>query len=281
MLEKTLILGGTGLLGRALCTVLRELRLAPLAPTRGELDVLDGKALKNYLDEHRPSAIFNAVAYSQVEDAEDDEDAAMPLNRDLPAQLARLVAGREIWLTHYSTDFVFDGQKQRPYLPEDATTPLSAYGRSKLAGEQAILAKNLSNVCIVRTAWLFGPGRKNFVNTILSKALEGSPLRVVDDQIGSPTFTEDLAHYSLSLTKARLPGIFHIVNRGAASWYDLAKAALRLKGLDTSIMPVKTEDFPMKATRPNYSVLQTKKFTQATGIVPRSWEEALADYLGA
>ena len=281
MLGNVLILGGTGLLGQALITVLRQLQLTPLAPPRNELDVLDFKALEDYLDTRRPSTIFNAVAYSQVEDAEDDEDAAMPLNRDLPAQLAALTQKRGIRLMHYSTDFVFDGKKRVPYLPEDTPNPLSAYGRSKLAGENAVLSINTTTACIVRTAWLFGPGRKNFVRAILGKALEGSPLRVVDDQIGSPTFTEDLAYYSLSLAQAGMPGIFHIVNRGAVSWYTLAKTALELKGLHTPITPVKTEEFPMKAARPEYSALHTKKFTQATGIVPRPWTEALADHLGA
>ena len=281
MLDNVLILGGTGLLGQALIMVLRQLQLSPLTPTRQELDVLDFKALEEYLDVHRPTTIFNAVAYSQVEDAEDDENAAMPLNRDLPAQLAALTQNRGIRFMHYSTDFVFDGKKRFPYSPEDTPNPLSAYGRSKLAGEDAVLRLNTTTACIVRTAWLFGPGRKNFVSAILGKAMEGSPLRVVDDQIGSPTFTEDLAHYSLSLAQTGAAGIFHIVNRGAVSWYTLAKTALELKYLGTPITPVKTEDFPMKAARPAYSALHTKKFTQATGIVPRPWEAALADYLGA
>ena len=281
MLSNVLILGGSGLLGQALATVLRQLRLPPLAPMRNELNVLDFKALEDYLDTHRPSVIFNAAAYSQVEDAEDDEGAAMPLNRDLPAQLADFTRRRDIRLMHYSTDFVFDGKKRVPYSPEDAPNPLSAYGRSKLAGENAVLSVNTTTACIVRTAWLFGPGRKNFVRAILGKALDGSPLRVVDDQLGSPTFTEDLAHYSLSLAQTGASGIFHIVNRGITSWYALAKTALELKGLSTPIMPVKTAEFPMKATRPEYSALHTKKFTQATGIVPRPWTEALADYLGA
>lgn len=281
MLEKVLILGSTGLLGQALVAVLRDLQLTPLTPARRELDVLDFAALKDYLDTHRPRVIFNAVAYTQVDKAEDEEEAAMPLNRDLPAQLARLIEGRNIWLMHYSTDFVFDGQKQRPYTPEDAPNPLSAYGRSKLAGEKAILARAPGNACIVRTSWLFGPGRKNFVDTILAKATEGEALRVVDDQFGSPTFTEDLAGYSLSLAQTRAPGIFHIANRGTASWFTLAETALKLKGLDTPIMPIKTGDFPCKAVRPAYSVLQTRRFTQATGIVPRAWTAALEDYLGA
>jgi dTDP-4-dehydrorhamnose reductase len=182
---------------------------------------------------------------------------------------------------HYSTDFVFDGKKTQPYLPEDEPNPLSAYGRSKRSGEQAIIAENLNNVCIIRTAWLFGPGRKNFVDTILNKAASGSPLRVVNDQIGSPTFTEDLARYSFNLVQVRTPGIFHIVNQGAGSWYDLARAALKLKDLKTPIIPVKTKEFPMKATRPKYSTLHTKKFAQVTGVEPRPWSEALADYLGA
>lgn len=281
MLGKTLILGGSGLLGQDLVSTLRQVYIPPLAPTRDELDVLDFQALEAYLNEHKPSVIFNTTAYTQVDQAEDEEDAAMLLNRDLPARLAKLVAGKNTWLMHYSTDFVFDGTKGSPYTPKDTPNPLGVYGRSKLAGEQAILAQAPDNSCIVRTAWLFGVGKKNFVRTIISNAVEGKPLRVVNDQIGSPTFSADLAHYSLGLANARKPGIFHIVNQGAVSWYDLACAALKLRNVRADIIPVKTGEFPCKAVRPAYSALDTKDFIAATGIVPRPWLAALEAFLGA
>ena len=281
MLGKTLILGGSGLLGQDLVSTLRQVYIPPLAPTREELDVLNFRALEAYVAKHKPSVIFNAAAYTQVDQAEDEEDAAMRLNRDLPAQLAKLVAGKDIWLMHYSTDFVFDGTKGAPYTPKDTPNPLNAYGRSKLAGEQAILAHAPDNSCIVRTAWLFGAGKKSFVRTILSNAVEGKPLRIVDDQIGSPTFSSDLAHYSLALANVHKPGIFHIVNQGAVSWYDLVCAALKLRGIRTDITPVKTGEFFCKAARPAYSALDTKDFIAATGIVPRSWLAALEVFLGA
>ncbi len=268
-------------MGQDLVSTLRQVYIPPLAPTREELDVLDFQALKAYLDEHKPSVIFNAAAYTQVDQAEDDEDAAMLLNRDLPKQLAKLVAGKNIWLMHYSTDFVFDGTKGSPYTPKDTPNPQNVYGRSKLAGEQALLAHAPGNSCIVRTAWLYGARRKNFVRTIISNAMEGKPLRVVDDQIGSPTFSSDLAHYSLALANVRKPGIFHIVNQGAVSWYGLACAALKLRGIRGGITPVKTGEFACKAARPAYSVLDTKDFIAATGIVPRPWFSALEVFLGA
>lgn len=281
MLGKTLILGGSGLLGQALVSTLRQLHIPPLTPSHAELDVLDFRALENYLAKHKPSIIFNAVAYTQVDKAEDEEDAAMRLNRDLPARLAEFVAEKNIWLMHYSTDFVFDGNKKTPYLPSDAINPLNAYGRSKLAGEKAILATAPENSCIVRTAWLFGPGGKNFVKTVISKAMEGEPLRIVDDQIGSPTFTDDLAHYSLSLANIRKPGIFHIVNQGAVSWYDLAQVTLRIMDYRSPLTAIKTGEFPSKAARPAYSALNSKDFILAAGIVPRSWLAALEAFLGA
>ncbi len=281
MLSKPLILGSRGLLGQSLGLMLRDAGLMPLAPDRAELDVLDFAALQAYLDKHKPTVIFNAVAYTQVDKAEDEPDEAMRLNRDLPAALAGMIKARPTWLIHYSTDFVFDGSKRTPYFPEDATNPQSVYGYSKLAGEEAILSRNLPNAVVVRTAWLFGPGKRNFVSTILGKAMEGVPLRVVDDQIGSPTFSDDLAQYSISLAQARAPGLFHIVNRGQASWYEFAKAALQMQGLPLDITAVKTGEFPVKAVRPAYSVLHTRDFSTATGIVPRAWTEALQDYLGA
>jgi dTDP-4-dehydrorhamnose reductase len=150
------------------------------------------------------------------------------VNEALPALLGRLVLERPCKLVHFSTDFVFDGKKDSPYLPDDPTGPASVYGETKLAGERALLSLNLPNLLIVRTAWLFGPGKKNFVRTILDLAAQRSELKVVHDQVGSPTYTCDLAAWAVALAAKDAAGIFHVVNAGQASWAELAAEAIRL-----------------------------------------------------
>ena len=224
--------------------------------------------------------VFNTVSYTQVDRAEDEPDAAWRLNRDFPAALGRIAPKVGFRLVHYSTDFVFDGRKTQPYTLSDEPNPLSVYGKSKLAGENALLRSGLSGLLILRTAWLFGPGRKNFVLTILTLAKSREQLGVVHDQIGSPTYTVDLAKNTLRLLDAPdAQGIFHLVNSGQASWCELAAEAVKLAGLSCTVNAITTAEYPTKAVRPAFSVLSTEKYTQRTGHTPRSWLQALQDYV--
>lgn len=277
---RVLILGGkTGLLGQSLCTSLTRAGWTILPVGRDDLDLFDADQLAALLDRFEPDIVCNTLAYTQVDKAEEEPDEAMRVNRQFPIKLGRLAKTRNIWLVHYSTDFVFDGQGCEPYRPEDSVNPLCVYGRTKLAGENALRELGLARLSIIRTAWLFGPGRTNFVAKILALAAQRDCLNVVHDQIGSPTYTPDLADYSLALLKAGGTGIYHLVNSGCASWCELASAAVQTLGLQCEIHPIPSAQYPQKARRPAYSVLNTEHFTVLTGLKPRSWLHGLREYV--
>ncbi|MEW5773798.1 MAG: dTDP-4-dehydrorhamnose reductase [Thermodesulfobacteriota bacterium] len=278
--SKVLVLGGKGgLLGACLAGVLEKAGCEVAATGRPGREVFETGALQELLDRTAPDTVFNTWAYTQVDKAEDEPAEARRINEALPALLGRLVLGRHVKLVHFSTDFVFDGRKDNPYTPEDPAHPASVYGETKLAGERALLSLNLPNLLIVRTAWLFGPGKKNFVRTILDLAREREEIRVVHDQVGSPTYTCDLAAWAAALAGKDAAGIFHVVNSGRASWAELAAEAIRLADLPCRVTPIPSSEYPQKARRPAYSVLDTGAFTRATGITPRPWAQALADYV--
>ena len=283
-MNTAIVLGGSGLLGQALVQRLICEGFEVLSPSREELNVLDFSALSDYLlsafsSQKGNCALFNCVAYTAVDKAEEEAELALALNAQLPARLGRLAQGKNVFLMHYSTDFVFNGLKSTPYTPEDATDPLCVYGASKLAGEKALLELNLPNCAIARTAWLFGHGRKNFVRTILTICEKQGFAKVVQDQVGSPTYASDLALYSLALAKSGQSGLFHVVNSGQTSWHGLAAQAAQLVGSSAVIEPVLAASLALPARRPAYSVLDTGSFSAAAGLVPRPWQAALQEYL--
>ncbi|MDL2285174.1 dTDP-4-dehydrorhamnose reductase [Desulfovibrio sp. OttesenSCG-928-F07] len=282
-MPKAFVLGGQGgLLGRALTAALGAKGWDVVASIPGEFDYFAGDLydkLSAKIDKAEPACIFNCVAYTNVEAAESNEEEAMVLNRSVPSVIARIVKERPTRLVHFSTDFVFDGRKTTPYTVSDSTNPLSAYGRTKLAGEDAINEAALERYNIIRTAWLFGSGKKNFVRTMLNICRERGEAKVVFDQIGSPTYALDLANYTLALVELEASGLFHIVNSGQASWCELAAEAANYSFVECQITPVPSTEFPSKVTRPAYSVLDTSSFTQITGMVPRAWPQALREYL--
>jgi dTDP-4-dehydrorhamnose reductase len=277
---RAIVLGGkTGLLGRPLAEALIRAGFAVWPTTRSELDPLDPEAVARALDRFAATHLFNTVAYTAVDQAEDEPEEAFRLNRDLPDLLARACHQAGTLFVHCSTDFVFNGAKGAPYLEEDAPAPESVYGASKLAGEQAILAVSPAGCQILRTAWLFGPGKKNFVATILGLARNREELRVVADQIGSPTFTVDLAGWSAELAVTAVRGIVHAVGGGQASWCELAATAVAEAGLPCRVVPIPSDAYPQKAKRPSYSVLDTGRLARAIGREPRPWREAVRDYV--
>lgn len=275
-----LVLGGaTGMLGQALVRAAQARGWTVHTLGRQDGPITSPDFLEERLAALNPRYIFNGIAYTAVDDAEDHPDEANELNKSFPALLGRLVRGSSARLVHYGTDFVFNGKKKTPYTEDDATDPLSVYGASKLAGEQALLAAAPDNGCVVRTAWLFGPGRKNFVSTMLKLAASSPRLTVVHDQIGCPTFTNDLAEWSLSLAENGASGVVNGVNGGQASWCELASEAVSLSNGDAVVQPITSAQWPQKARRPAYSVLSTDKLTALTGITPRPWPQALRDYI--
>ncbi|GAU08708.1 dTDP-4-dehydrorhamnose reductase [Desulfoplanes formicivorans] len=278
--RKALVLGGkTGLLGQALAHVLKEQHWDLLCPGRDDLDVFDQTSLEAYIERHRPSHLFNTIGYTQVDQAEEETRAASRLNTSLPILLARIAKSCNLYFIHYSTDFVFDGKKSIPYLPQDEPNPLSVYGTTKLEGEQGVMALGWDKTLIIRTAWLFGPYKTNFVDKILTLAATRRSLDIVHDQVGCPTYTMDLACNTLALVKAGAQGIFHLTNTGHASWCELAAEAIACTGVPCHARPISSADFPQKAVRPAYSVLDCSDFVRATGLTPRPWIQALRAYL--
>ncbi|MDD4953273.1 MAG: dTDP-4-dehydrorhamnose reductase [Desulfovibrionaceae bacterium] len=277
---RAVVFGGrNGLLGQALSTALIKAGCATRALSREELGALDHKTLARALKDLAPSIVFNAAAYTQVDRAEDEPDLAFELNQAFPARLAEVCKGIKATLVHYSTDFVFDGDKAAPYTPDDEPAPLNVYGRSKLAGERAVLELGGPDVLVVRSSWLFGPGKTNFVRKILELARERRSLAVVHDRTGSPTYTPDLAENTLELVVRGASGIFHLANAGMATWCELAAEAVAIAGLECRIEAIAGAQYPAKAERPAYSVLDTSAFTALTGKRPRPWAQALREYV--
>lgn len=278
--KKAIILGGrTGLLGQSLVEKLQAQDIITIPLSRSDFNPLNEESLTALLEREEPDFLFNTVAYTMVDLAEDEENNAHLLNASFPATLGRLCKQLNIKLIHYSTDFVFDGKKDSPYTEIDRTNPKSVYGETKLAGEERLLNLDYEEILIIRTAWLFGPHKTNFVHKIVNFAKERENLTVVHDQNGSPTYTPDLADYSIELLKNEAKGIFNVVNSGQASWCELATEAINSCAINCRVDPVPTSAYPTKATRPPYSVLDTSKLTEMTGIAPRPWVQALRDYV--
>jgi dTDP-4-dehydrorhamnose reductase len=228
--------------------------------------------------------IINCAAYTNVDGCETDEDQATLVNGLGPQLLAEAALNSGAALLHVSTDYVFAGDKSAPYVERDPVGPQTAYGRSKLAGENAVLRSGLEKFFIIRTSWLFGPGGKNFVETILRLAAERDEIGIVSDQVGSPTFTGDLAMAIFRLLETRDYGLFHFANAGQCSWFEFAGEIVR-QAMDHGLLecaprikPLTSSEYPLPAKRPAYSVLATDKFSTTTGIQIPVWQDALARY---
>lgn len=274
-----LVLGGRGLLGQALRQALENEGWTVRSLERDDIDLADPGGLTRQVEEIAPDALFNTVAWTQVDKAETHVDEAMLVNRGLPALLGRIVKGSSTHLVHYSSDYVFNGRKKTPYTPEDPTDPLSVYGQSKLAGENALRELGIANCTIIRTAWLFGPGKGNFVATMLRLAQTREELTVVHDQTGSPTYTPDLARASVQLAARREGGLLHVVNSGQASWCELAAEAVRLANLPARVLGIPSSQWPQEAPRPTYSVLDGSLYASLCGAPLRPWVQALREFI--
>jgi dTDP-4-dehydrorhamnose reductase len=274
---RVLVTGARGMLARALLRELERRGHEVVGLGRDALDVTDADAVERAVREWAPDVVVQCAAYTRVDDAETDEATAFAVNAEGTRNVARACRVIGARLVYPSTDYVFDGRATSPYRPDHPPAPLNAYGRSKLAGEAA--AREAGDWIIARTSWLYGAGGRNFVSTILRRAMEGTPLRVVDDQRGTPTWTGTLAVTLAGLLEADVPsGIYHTTGRGETTWYGFAREALRLAGIDADIVPVPTEAFPTPARRPRYSVLDCSSTEAVVGPLP-DWREALAKAL--
>lgn len=274
--DKILVLGGRGLLGRAVVRACGGRAAVPGG--RDEFDLAGGR-VEEALRAAAPDLVINCAGYTDVDRAEAEPRAAMAVNRDGAGEAARVCAALGAHLVHMSTDYVFDGRSKRPYREDDPPRPISAYGRSKLEGERAVRAA-CPGALIVRSAWLFGPGRPGFVDQVLARARAGEPLRVVSDQTGSPTYTEDLAPALVNLARRRVSGLVHLVNTGLASRLELARQCLRLTGMDPDLArPILTADLGPAAARPAFSALECRRAARLLGGPPPTWLDALGRYL--
>ena len=279
---RILVTGASGMLGREIARAARRLaggvdwRVAAFG--RADLDVTDPEEVRRALSIASPDVVINCAGYTDVDGAEMAEETARHVNAEAPMWLGRACLQAGATIVHFSTDYVFDGAAGRPYREDDPVAPLGAYGRTKLAGEEAIRASGVPHL-ILRTQWLYGRGGRNFVDTILAGAEAGETLRVVNDQHGAPTYVRDLAVASLVAVAKGLRGIYHAANAGSCTWYDAARTALLFANLDPKrVEPVPTAAFPRPARRPAYGILDTSRLAQA-GITLRSWEEALEAYI--
>jgi dTDP-4-dehydrorhamnose reductase len=277
-----LITGAGGMLAQALAASLRRRGTEPVLLNRAALDVTHAEDVRRAFDKHRPKVVINCAAHTKVDLCEEQEDLAAAINGAGPENLARAAVEHGTRLVHYSTDFVFDGSATRPYRPDDPVNPLSAYGRSKLLGEQAIARVNPRGWLVIRTAWLYGPGGPCFPQTMINAAKAGKPLKVVADQVGSPTFTRDLAEATLDLIEHHASGLWHLTNSGSVSWHGFTAAILEEFGLTTDLSTTTSAEWkrlrPASATRPAYSVLDVEPFARLTGRPMRPWRQALHDY---
>lgn len=280
---KCLVIGSEGQLGRALQATVPPGALV-VAPAEAECNITDQHQIEHWLDEVRPAVIFNAAAYTAVDAAEQNETVAAHVNAVSVGRLAEAVKRRGARLVHVSTDFIFDGASSRPYVPDDKPNPLSIYGRTKLEGERAIAGTDV-DALIVRTAWVYAERGKNFVHTMLRLIGERDEVRVVADQIGTPTYARNLAAALWTLTQKNYRGTYHFTDAGVASWYDFAVAiaeealAAGILGRAAAIVPIATEDYPTPAARPRFSVLDKSATWQATGNKGQHWRAALRDML--
>jgi len=278
---RILATGSKGQLGRALeaCAERRKFRFAGF--DLPELDILDGEGVRRALAEARPEWVVHCAARTDVDGCESDPEGALRVNRDgaVAVQRAAREAGARFVLV--STDFVFAGDQDRPYVEQDPIGPLSAYGRSKAAGERACLEAWPEGTWVVRTQWLYGPGGRHFPGAILRRARAEGRLRVVQDQVGCPTLTLDLAAALLDLIQAPAPpGLYHASNEGETSWHGFALSILELSGLEgIPCQPIRAVDLALPARRPAYSVLSKAKLRSAIGRPLRPWWEALRHYM--
>ncbi len=279
---KIWICGANGMLGSHFKRLLAQHQLNFITTIGRQIDITKLDDVSDFVRIQKITHIINCAAYTHVDKAETEEKQAYLVNAMGPHHLA--VAGRRhgARVIHFSTDYVFDGKGRTPYAEEHPCAPLGAYGMSKLAGEMKLL-NEYQKVCIMRTSWLFGFPGKNFVETMIRLMTEKEQLRIVTDQVGRPTYCQDLAEATLDLLNEE--GIFHFANTAETNWYHFAKEiqrqahALEFPLKIQSIEPITSQEYPTPAKRPSYSTLDTKKIEQRLGKKPRTWQEALQDYL--
>ncbi len=273
---KILIIGSNGMLAYALKKTLKKGNKLILTDI-DNMDITKKKAVDTFFAKTNPELVIHTAAYTDVDGAEKNKSLALEINRDGTKNVASAAKKLDIPLVYISTDYVFGGGRRKPYLENDRPHPLSVYGLSKYAGEKEVESITKKHF-IVRSAWLYGPGGKNFVLTILRLAQELDELKIVNDQRGSPTYTFDLAEGIKKLIKTQKFGTYHLTNSSSTTWHQFAQEILKIKKIKKIVLPITTRELNRPAKRPKYSVLNNNK-AQKIGISIRLWQKALKNYL--
>ena len=270
---KVLIIGHKGMLGSELVKVFNDLDLTTW--DTDDIDITNKDKTFSKIKALKPEVVINAAAYTAVDDCEEKQEIALAVNGEGPGNLALVAKKLDALLIHYSTDYIFSGEKEDGYDEEfNKIDPVNIYGESKAVGESKIKESGCKYY-IVRTAWLYGAGGNNFVDTMIKLGIEKNEMKIVDDQHGCPTYAVDLAMMTRKMVDEKKDtGIYHVTNFGHCTWYEFANEIFKLKNIEVKIIPCKSDEFPRPAKRPKYSILINTKLDQA-----RSWQEALKEYL--
>lgn len=276
---KILVTGGLGQLGKSLQKISKDYNYDFLFTDIAELDITKEADVNEFIEKQKPDIVVNAAAYTAVDKAEDDEEMALLLNAKAVENLAKACEKNSCRLVHISTDYVFNGLSSHPYTIEDETKPMSVYGQTKLVGEQLAI-KYCTKVNVIRTSWLYSEFGKNFVKTMLTLGKEKQEIGVVYDQVGTPCYATDLAKAIMSLVeRPSKQRIMHFSNEGVCSWYDFARKIMELSGLDCKVRPILSKEYPTKAQRPEFSVLDKSLIKKELNITIPHWEDSLKQML--
>jgi dTDP-4-dehydrorhamnose reductase len=279
-----LVTGANGQLGRSIKSLVEQQKTSHSFDfvTRNHLDLSSPSSIQNYFETHKFDLIINCAAYTAVDRAETYQEEANTINHLAVKKIAEIAKSNNIKLIHISTDFVFDGLKQRPYLETDASSPLNIYGKTKLTGENAILSIMKFNATIIRTSWLYSEYGNNFVSTIIKLTQKNNNLNIVSDQLGTPTYAGDLGQAILNIIKNekfnepnRVTEIYHYSNEGECSWYDFATEVINISGDKCTLNPINSEDYPTAARRPRNTIMSKEKISNEFGLKIIFWKDSL------
>jgi dTDP-4-dehydrorhamnose reductase len=285
-MKRILVIGAKGMLGRDLVKVLystfrtdKQSDWEVLEWDIDDIDIREEKITVTKIESFHPEIVINVAGYTDVDGCESNEEKAFAVNAEGMKHVALGALKCRAKVVYLSTDYIFDGKKREPYLEDDPPNPLSVYGRSKWKGEQYV-RELVEDALIVRTQWLYGRNGNNFVTSILRQVREKKVLSIVNDQIGSPTYTVDLSEAISVLLQFDARGVFHVANSDLCTWYTFGQAILKLSGMErVKVIPISSKELGRPAVRPPYSVLHCQKLKQVTGMILRPWSEALKDFL--
>ena len=273
---RTVLFGSRGMIGSALAKQFSGLTFSSYS--HRELDITDYAAIEKIFLRSKPQLVLNAAAFTRVDDCEKFRETAFLVNAQAPGHIATLCKKHDAFLVHFSTDYVFDGSGDRPYREDHPTNPINYYGTTKWEADKKIVSSGCSHL-ILRTSWIFGKNGDNYVKKILKRAMAGAKLEAPVDQVGSPTYADDVANAVFRLLSVKAEGIFHFSNSAYCSRHEQAATILNLYGLNNSVEAVKNDDLRVQAKRPSFSVLDLTRYTETTGHTPRSWQQSTAEYI--